>query len=207
MKNWRLFPLPLLLALISAVPLPVMADMRLVAREYLNNRPTVTTTHWFGTDMSSRDDGRTRTIMRFDLGRMYVIDNQAKTYRSLALPDAPALDVIVVPTTDVDKIGNWVVKRWRVDGPAARGYTINIWACDSLEREEGFAALMHKLSRQPGAEWLAAYAKIEGIPIVQEISLRRHGMTQTRRSEVASFSITKPPADTYLPPRGYKRIQ
>jgi hypothetical protein len=203
MCNWRRITLCLTLL---ALPLPVLADMRLVTREYLNNRPTVTTTHWFGDDKSARDDGRTRTIMRFDLGRMYIIDPQARTYRSLALPDTPPQDVIVLATTDVDKIGNWIVKRWRVDGPAAQGYTINIWACAELAREDGFVELMQKLARQPGADWLTAYAKIEGIPIVQEISLRHKGMTQVRRSEVASYGILKPPPDTYLPPRGYKRI-
>lgn len=192
--------------LLLALPWPALADMRLVTREYLNNRPTVTTTHWFGDDKSSRDDGRLRTVMRFDLDRMYIIDREAKTYRSLALPEAPPLHVIALPTADVDKIGNWIVKRWRVDGPAAHGYTINIWACDDLAREPGFAGLMQKLARQPGGEWLAAYAKIEGVPIVQEISHRHRGMTQVRRSEVASYGILKPPPDAYLPPRGYKRI-
>lgn len=203
MPSWRLTPWFLLLL---ALPGAVLADLRLVAREYLNNRPTVTTTHWFGEDKSSRDDGRVRTVMRFDLGRMYIIDRETKTYRSLALPDAPPLDVIVLPTTDVDKVGNWIVKRWRVDGPAAHGYTINIWACAELERQPGFVDLMQKLARQPGAEWLAAYAKIDGIPIVQEISHRQRGMSQVRRSEVASYGLHKPPPEAYLPPRGYQLV-
>jgi hypothetical protein len=204
MRVWRRI-IACLSLLILYTP-PALADVRLVAREYLNNRPTVTTTHWFGVDKSARDDGRTRTVMRFDLGRMYVIDRQARTYRSFVLPESPALKVIVVPTQDTALIGNWLVRRWRVDGPAAHGYTINLWASTDIERGDAFVELMQKLSRQPGAEWLAAYAEIDGFPIVQEISLTERGMTQTRRSEVASYGVMEPPADAYLPPRGYKRI-
>jgi hypothetical protein len=194
------------LVFLLLLPLSALADVRLVAREYLNNRPTVTTTHWFGADKSARDDGRTRTVMRFDLGRMYTIDRQERTYRSLELPKAPPLKAIVVPTSDAQKIGNWVVKRWRVDGPAAHGLTINLWVTTEIKRGDAFVELMQKLSRQPGAEWLVAYAEIDGFPIVQEISLSERGMTQTRRSEVVTHAVMEPPADTYLPPRGYKRI-
>ena len=98
------------LALFLLLPLSAQADVRLIAREYLNNRPTVTTTHWFGLDKSARDDGRTRTVMRFDLGRMYIIDRQERTYRSLELPKATPLKVIVVPTPDAQKIGNWMLR-------------------------------------------------------------------------------------------------
>ncbi|MGH8453982.1 MAG: hypothetical protein ACRES4_04935 [Nevskiales bacterium] len=199
------FPRYLALGLLW-LPLIAQADLRLVAREYLNNRPTVTTTHWFSADKSARDDGRTRTVMRFDLGRMYVIDRQARSYRSLDLPDAPALKTIVLPTQDTRLIGNWLARRWRVDGPAAHGLSINLWATTDIERGDAFVDLMQKLARQPGAEWLAAYARIDGFPVLQEISLTEKGMTQTRRSEVASCVVMEPPADTYLPPRGYKRI-
>jgi hypothetical protein len=185
---------------------PARADIRLVAREYLNNKPTVTTTHWFGVDKSARDDGRMRTIMRFDLGRIYLVDREARTYRSLKLQQAEPLKVIVLPTQDTALIGNWLVRRWRVDGPAARGQTINLWATKDVERGDAFVELMQKFARQPGAEWLAAYAEIDGFPLAQEITLTDHGMTQTRRSEVASHSVMDPPPDTYLPPRGYKRV-
>jgi hypothetical protein len=188
------------------LPLISQADVRLVAREYLNDRPTVTTTHWFGQDKSARDDGRTRTVMRFDLGRMYVIDRQERNYRSLKLPKAPLLKTIVLPTQDTRMIGNWLARRWRVDGPAAHGLTINLWTTTDIERGDAFVELMLKQARQPGAEWLAAYAEIDGFPLVQEISLTEKGMTQVRRSEVATHTVMEPPADTYLPPRGYKRI-
>lgn len=208
MRFWRRFVTCLLPGLLLAcAPLPALADVRLVAREYLNNRPTVTTTHWFGIDKSARDDGRVRTIMRFDLERIYVVDRQAKTYRSLKLQETPPLKTIVLPTQDTALIGKWLVRRWRVDGPAAHGLTINLWATTDLERADAFVELMQKLARQPGAEWLAAYAEIKGFPVVQEISLTERGMTQTRRSEVASYAVMEPPPDTYLPPRGYKRIE
>jgi hypothetical protein len=196
------FALGLLLVSLSAT-----ADIRLVAREYLNHQPTVTTTHWFGVDKSARDDGRVRTVMRFDLGRMYVIDRQSKTYRSIKLPEAPPLKAIALPTPDTARIGQWRVRRWRVAGPAANGFDIDLWVTTDIERGDAFVALMQKLARQPGAEWLAAYAEIDGFPVAQEIRLTRKGMTQKRRSEVASYAVMEPPPDTYLPPRGYKRIE
>jgi hypothetical protein len=200
--SWR----PLLVCLLL-LPLSARADIRLVAREYLNSKPTVTTTHWFGADKSARDDGRVRTIMRFDLGRMYVVDRQAKTYRSVKLAEAPPLKVIVLPTQDTALVGNWLVRRWRVDGPAARGLTINLWASTDIQRGDAFVELMQKYARQPGAEWLAAYAQIDGFPLAQEISLSENGMTQTRRSEVASYGVMDAPPDTYIPPKGYKRVR
>jgi len=203
MSAWRRFAIYLLLC---CAPLPGLADVRLVAREYLNNRPTVTTTHWFGVNKSARDDGRTCTVMRFDLGRMYLIDRQARTYRSVKLTEVPPLKTIVLPTQDTAMIGNWLVRRWRVAGPAAHGLTINLWASTDIDRGDTFVELMQKLARQPGAEWLAAYAEIDGFPVVQEISLSERGMTQTRRSEVATYTVMEPPVDIYLPPRGYKRI-
>lgn len=187
-------------------PLSAWPDLRVVAREYLNHRPTVTTTHWFGTDKSVRDDGRVRTIMRFDLNRQYIVDPHAKTYRSLELEPAEPLKVLLVRTDDLRRVGSWTARRWRIDGPAAAGYTINIWATTDIPKHEGFVALMQKLARQPGAEWLHAYARIDGFPIVQEISLTERGLSQTRRSEVATVVEMKPPDYTYLPPRGYKRI-
>jgi len=196
----------LLACLLLLLPLPAQADVRLVVREYLNSRPTVTTTHWFGEDKSARDDGRVRTIMRFDLGRIYVVDQQERTYRSLEVQEAPSLKVIVLPTQDTALIGNWLVRRWRVAGPAARDLTINLWTTTDIERGDAFVELMNKLARQPGAEWLAAYAEIDGFPIIQEISLTEKGMTQTRRTEVASHAVMDPPPETYLPPRGYQRI-
>jgi hypothetical protein len=189
------------------VSLSAAADIRLVAREYLNHQPTVTTTHWFGIDKSARDDGRIRTVMRFDLGRMYVIDREAKTYRSLKLPEAPPLKAIALPTEDTATIGRWRVRRWRVAGPAANGFDIDLWVSRDIERGDAFVELMQKLARQPGAEWLAAYAEIDGFPLAQEIRLTRNGMTQKRRSEVASYAVMDPPPDTYLPPRGYKRVE
>lgn len=189
------------------LPLPSAADVRVVAREYLNNRPTVTTTHWFGVDKSARDDGRLRTIMRFDLGRMYVVDDAGRTYRSVELVETGPQKVIVLPTQDTMMMGNWLARRWRVDGPAARGMTINLWATTDIERGDAFVDLMQKFARQPGAEWLAAYAKIDGFPLAQEITLTEQGMTQTRRTEVTSHAVMEPPPEIYLPPRGYKRVK
>lgn len=198
---WRLG-----VACLALLPLCALADVRIVAREYLNNRPTTTTTHWFGADKSARDDGQVRTIMRFDLGRMYIVDSRDRTYRSLELKEAPPLKVVVVPTQETALIGNWLVRRWRVEGPAARGLSIDLWASTDVERGDAFVELMKQHARQPGAEWLAAYAEIDGFPLAQEIRLTERGMTQTRRSEVASHAVMKAPPDTYLPPRGYKRI-
>jgi hypothetical protein len=202
MKFRRLFVVCLLL-----LPWPAWADIRLVAREYLNNKPTVTTTHWFGVDKSARDDGRVRTIMRFDLGRIYVVNHESKTYRSIKLQQAPELRVAVLPTQDTALIGNWLVRRWRVEGPAAHGLTISLWATKDIERGDAFVDLMRKYARQPGAEWLAAYALIDGFPLAQDITLTEQGMTQTRRSEVATHAVMEPPPDTYIPPRGFKRIK
>lgn len=200
--------LALLLALpLTWQPMATLADVRLITREYLNNRPTVTTTHWFGTDKSARDDGRIRTVMRFDLKRMYVIDRQARSYRSFELVQAPPLKTTLQRTNDLRRIGNWSARRWRVDGPAAHGYTIDLWATTDIKVEDGFVEVMQKLSRQPGAEWLVAYAKIDGFPVVQEISLTERGLKQTRRSEVATYVVMEPPADTYLPPRGYTLVK
>jgi hypothetical protein len=197
----------LLFLCLLLMPLSAAADIRLVAREYLNHQPTVTTTHWFGVDKSARDDGRVCTVMRFDLGRMYVIDREARSYRSLKLPEAPPLRAIALPTADTARIGQWRVRRWRVAGPAANGFDIDLWVTTDIERGDAFVELMQKLARQPGAEWLAAYAEIDGFPVAQEIRLTRNGMTQRRRSEVATYAVMNPPPDTYLPPRGYKRIE
>lgn len=199
--------LTLLLLLGAFLPVrAARADVYLLAQESLNGRATTQTQHWFGDDKSARDDGHVRTVMRFDLGRMYVISRNTRTYRSLPLPNAPPLSMTISQTADAVLILNRAARRWRVGGPAAHGLDISLWVSAEIGRGDAFVELMRKLARQAGAEWLNAYSEIDGFPLAQEISLSENGMTQTRRSEVISYKLTDPPADTYLPPRGYKRV-
>jgi len=185
---------------------PAWADVYLLAQESLNGRPTTQTHHWLGENKSARDDGRVRTVMRFDLDRMYVIDRTTRTYRSLPLPNAPPLSMTISQTADAVMILNRPARRWRIGGPAAHGLDISLWVSAEIDRGEDFVEVMRKLARQPGAEWLNAYSEIEGFPLAQEISLSENGLTQTRRSEVIRYRIADAPADTYLPARGYKRV-
>lgn len=189
------------------IPFAAHADIYLLAQESLNGRPTTQTRHWFGSDMSARDDGRMRTVMRFDLDRMYLIDRAARTYRSLPVPEAaPPLSFTVAQTAEVARIGSRPARRWRVTGPATHGLRISLWMSTAIQRTDAFVDVMRKLARQPGAEWLAAYGQLDGFPLAQEISLTKDGMTQTRRSEVVTYRVMEAPGDTYLPPRGYKRV-
>lgn len=195
-----------LLALCALLPCAAHADIFLLTQEFLNGRPTTQTRHWFAADKSERDDGRVRTVMRFDLGRMYLIDGGARTYRSLPLPETKPLSYTVSQTADAVRIISHPARRWRVTGPATHGFDINLWMSSAIERPAAFTEIMRRLARRPGAEWLAAYDELDGFPLAQEISLTRHGMTQTRRSEVIRYRVMEAPGDTYLPPRGFKRV-
>jgi hypothetical protein len=188
-------------------PAPARADVRIIARESLNGHATSTTTHWFGDGKRARIDGDSVVVTRLDLGKIYLIDRARQTFQARDLATTPgAAAVSAVPTGETAIIGRWLCRKYRIEGAATHGRRISLWVTRDMDIDSSaFAKLMADFGRQSGAEWLQAYAQIDGFPVMQEISLTRGSLTQSRSVEVISADTLSAPPETYLPPRGYKK--
>jgi hypothetical protein len=184
------------------------ADIRFATRETVNGRTSATPTFWFGDNKRARVEGAEVTVTRIDLGKVYVINRDNKTFSSKALAPAPAiLPLSVVDMKRSETLGKWRCKLYQVTGAAARGKTIRLWVTRDLKIDRAqFAVLMTQYAGESGAEWLRAYQQIDGVPVMQEVSETRGNITQVMRSKVTAADVMDAPHDMYLPPRGYRKV-
>jgi len=179
---------------------------------------------WLGKDRVRRDDGKTAAILRADLSRLILVNHQAKTYSVVELPidfDAliPAearqvaemwkMTAKVAPSEETRKIGDWNARRYDVDITNAMGLAIHtvLWTSRDLDIDyEPVKRLSLTLAElQPGgADAVKDLAKVDGFPVLQEITFDMGGGASVASTEkLVSVEEREPPAGNYDPPPDY----
>lgn len=186
------------------------ADLRVTVEESVNEAEPVEVTHWFGGDRSLRDDGGRYIITRLDQEQSFVVDRGKRAYKTIPLnldSEAAPPRVLVKATDDYRQVGEWNARRYRLSGPATRGLTIDLWISRDVSADIAqFRDLMVRLSSRKGSEWLRAYEQMDGFPVLQEVMLKRRGITLRTESRVIAIADVKPPGGLYQPPDSFRRI-
>lgn len=199
------------LIVLAAACAPALADLRVQVEESVNGAVPAPVTHWFGQNRTMRDDGSRYIITSLRDETTTIVNRETQSYQVVPLnlrPDSEIPAVTVTRTDDTRMIGDWPVRRYRLGGPATRELTIDIWITQDLKVDvSAFRNLMIKLGNRPGSEWLKAYEKIEGFPILQEVELTRPGIRLRSQSRVVSLKEVTPESNNiYEPPEYYQRM-
>lgn len=181
---------------------------------------------WVGSDRMRMDQGETSTVVRLDLGKMFVIDHAAKTVSTLDLPvDLKALmppgmgeqmlkmmafQVEVTPQEETRTVGSWKAHRYDVvmSSPMMT-VKATYWATRDVDLDmDSFYGLYQKLlSLQPGmAEVAEKLRAIDGFVVDQEAVATMPMMgdvAMKTTQKVVSVDQRDAPAGTYEPPAGY----
>lgn len=184
------------------------ADIRVAVEESINNAPPKTVVHWFGLARTTRDDGDQYVVTRLDQARTYIINRHTKHYRvvEMQLSHTPGPTIKVKATQDRRNISGWPTRRYRLSGEAVGDLTIDIWATTAIDANlDQFHQLMIRLGNRAGSEWMKAYQKIPGFPILQVVTVQRAGIRLRAKSKVVAFARVEPELYTYAPPASYQR--
>lgn len=178
---------------------------------------------WLGKDRIRRDDGRTAAILRRDQKRLLLVNHEDKTYTGVDLPidfDAQIpeefrqaaemwkMTAKVTATDQRKKIGDWNARLYTVELTNAMGLAIRteLWASRDLAIDyDDFKELSLALAElQPGGGATAEeLAKIDGFPVLQQISVDMSGEAMESTERLVSVEERDPPAGVYDPPAGY----
>jgi hypothetical protein len=212
--------IPLLLLLLAA---PAVADTLLTVRSSVEglkmDQPTTGQIHlWVAADRLRRDEGETSTIVRLDRGKVYLLNHTDKTYAEVPAPDVQklaaseggAIKVVVSPTSETKKVGDWNARKFKVDISSPDGLHLDttIWASKDIAAHQAYGKLAAILAAlQPGsAEWARQMQQIEGFPVLQESDVTMGGSHFKTREELATVETKDAPAGTYEPPAGYRAL-
>ena len=178
---------------------------------------------WLGKDKVRRDDGKTAAILRADKNQLILVDHQTKAYSVVALPidfdalipaearqaaDMWKMTAAVTPSDETRKIGNWNTRRYDVDITNATGLAIHTvaWTTRDLDVDyDNVKRLSLTLAElQPGGEAAVKdLAKVDGFPVLQEITFDMRGTTIASTEKLMSVEEKDSPPGTYDPPADY----
>ena len=213
----------------------VAADSRIVEQTHQDPFTVMGQSHaaqdqeqvlWVGSDRMRMDQGDASTVVRLDLGKMFVIDHAAKTVSTLDLPiDLKALmppgmaeqmlkmmafQVEVTPRDETRTVGSWEAHRYDVvmSSPMMT-VKATYWASPDVDLDmDQFYKLYQKvMSLQPGmAEVAEKLRSIDGFVVAQEAVATMPMMgdvTMKTTQNVVSVDQQDAPAGTYEPLAGY----
>lgn len=228
----------IILGLVAAlVAGPAAADTKIVQETHQDaftvmgrSQPAsdVVRTVWLAPDRMRVDEGASTLIVRLDTSTLYVIDHDAKTVSSVAIPVDVAvllpkgmaeqmrammqLKIDVVPAAETRKVGPWSARRFDMTMTSPMvSVASTMWATTELEIDhEAYHRLFSQIiSMRPGMEGLAdALRKIEGFVVETQTVTRLGEATEggmTRSERTVSVETLGAPAGTYDPPGGYQQ--
>ena len=175
---------------------------------------------WLGKDKVRRDDGKTAAILRADKSQLILVNHQAKTYSVVALPidfdalippearqvaDMWKMTATVTPSAETRKIGDWNARRYDVDITNAMGLAIHTVAWTSRDLDVDYDNVkrlsLALAALQPGGEAAVKdLAKMDGFPVLQEITFDVGGGTSHRLHRDAGVGRGEGPAARHLRP-------
>jgi hypothetical protein len=184
---------------------------------------------WIANDRMRDDTGDTSVIARFDLNKIYIINNKDKTYSEVDLPIAlekilPAeaatmLQMMQVTATVTDtgenqKIKDWNCKKYSVNVSISMmgmsmPMTMETWTSKDLGIDlaayKKFSDEALKLNPMLKAI-IGELQKIEGFPVLTKVSMNMMGAETKYQEQVLSVEKKDAPPGTYDLPKGYTKV-
>ncbi len=227
----------LLLPLALAVATAAGADTLLTMKSHTDATAVGQPNHdsqikvWVSPDNQEirRDEANFSLLLLLDKNKMYLIDNQAKSYNEVDLPvdfkklmpqggeqmmeqmaKMSKMDVVVTPTAETKKIGAWSAKKYQVNLSNAAGMKIasDMWMSKDVGFDTASFAQMqaHLTSLSPGnGDWAKKIAQIPGFPVYTESRVTTpQGQIKTTQ-ELAAVDKKAAPAGTYQVPTGFAK--
>jgi hypothetical protein len=176
-----------------------------------------------------RDEATFSLLLLLDKSKMYLVDNQTKTYNEVDLPvdfkkldpvhgsqmaeqmqAMTKMDVSVKPTTEQKKVSSWTAKKYQVSMSNAAGMKIDsdMWMSQDVGIDSAAFAKMqaHMTSLSPGSgEWVKKLSQIPGFPVLTETRVTTPGGVIKSTQQLASVDQKPAPAGTYSLPSGYTK--
>jgi hypothetical protein len=182
---------------------------------------------WIGTDRMRMDTGNTSTIIRLDLGKLFVLNHDDKTFNTLDLPvdleqfmppgmaeqmmSMMTFEVTVTPRDETKSVGEWEARRYDVSMVSQMATMESImWATKEarIDMDVFYKMYKHLNSMNPGLENMAEeMRKVDGLVVEQQTvtTMTVMGNTTIKRSEVTkSIDELDPPPGVYDPPGDYE---
>jgi hypothetical protein len=180
-------------------------------------------TIWIGDGRLRSDQAKSSFIVRADLKKMYMVNNEAKEYYTIDLPldmkklmppgmaDQMAqmmkMDAKVTPTEETKKIGEWTARRFDVAiSSAMMQMKMQVWASKDLKLDYGkFNTLFENIQLlSPGMDAMVQeMRKIDGYQVASETTMTMMGNNVKMTETTLSVEDGAAPAGTYDPPAGY----
>lgn len=230
----RCFTLCLVVALLATT---AAADTKIVQESHQDaftvmgqSQPAsdVVRTVWLAADRMRVDEGSSTRIVRLDSSTLYVIDHDARTVSSVAIPiDVGALlpkgtaeqlrammqlEIDVVPTDETKKVGAWSARRWNLTMTSPM-VTVEsaLWATKDLDIDRDAYDRMSGqiIALRPGMEQLVEKLRaVAGFVVETQTVTRLGGATDggmKRNERTVSVETAAAPAGTYDPPGDYQQ--
>jgi hypothetical protein len=187
-------------------------------------------TTWISKNKMRQDDGSaTSIIIRLDKNKVFILNHVEKTYSEMDLPlkledsltpetkqiiQAMTISSSVAATKETRVIKGWKSQKLLADISIsimgmAMPMTMEIWISDEtgidLKTFRKFYAVL--LSMNPFTNDLVAeFKKIEGYPVLTQISMRVKGVETKSREEVIAVEESRAPRGIYDLPNEYTRV-
>ncbi len=184
---------------------------------------------WMGKDRAAILSGGTHAVLRGDLSKLFLIDDDSKSYSELTLPidltkllppddpNAAMLNQIVqsmkatatvTPTTESRKIGTWNARLYKVDITSEfMKLHSETWATSDVKIDFALyrGAQDALLSLNPGMrDALQEMKKIDGVSVLEDQTVTVMGNEMKMHKETIEVRDAGAPAGTYDAPAGYK---
>jgi len=183
---------------------------------------------WMTNDKMRDDLGDISTLVRFDLNKMYIINNKDKTYSEIDMPidfekilPAEAMQYLqmmqvtatVTDSGETQKIKDWNCKKYLVEISVSimgmtMPMTMEMWTSKDLgidfdlyKKFQNETLLLNPMFKSVIAE----FQKIEGYPVLTKLSMTMMGAETKSQEELLSVEKKDPPPGIYDLPQGYTK--
>ena len=202
---------------------PAAADQHLVEEVAADGGEAVEVHTWLGIGKLSRTDpiSGTTTIVRSDIGKVYVVLHDAKQVVEADLPLGVPLSLEglfgevrmrwrLSRVAERRTIGAWNCRKVVVRGRGTVSIDIEMWVTEDTEVEAGelYAQIGRALTLSPLFEGLgSALGDLEGALAVEySTTVNRLGVRSSSTSKIKSIGIEPPVPSPYEPPKDYERV-
>jgi len=221
------------LVLLSALTPAVLADHVITTKTTRDSMPgsgepagEEISTVWLGPNQLRENASDQSVIVDLDASKLYVLKHDTKSYHAIDLPVewekllppemAPmveqmeaqlAMEVLVTPTEEKRKIGEWNSTRYdvKLKSPMGMQMDMTIWAAkeSGIDMASYKRLMMQLATLQPGMDWIQEVLSIDGFPVLRETSVVIDDNTVGSRDELVSIETKEAPAGNWSPPGDY----
>ncbi len=152
--------------------------------------------------------GNMTTIIRTDLNKVYMVDENAKTYMEMPADmaaGAAAVKIEMKATGQKKKIKEWNCEEYIITGSGDMAdIKMTVWASEDIKVDGKLRDSLLASIKNPMLNSLAdKLREIKGFPVEQSIAINMGGMPATTATRLNSVAEQKIPDDKFEVPAGY----